>query len=314
MTVRVALVGCGTVVRATHLPGLRLGGDADVAVFASRTLASAERARDDWGSGDVTTDWVAAVIRDDVDAVHVCVPNALHAEVASAALRAGKHVLVEKPVTTTLDDADALLALAGDRLLGVALDGRCNAGLQELRRRVPEIGPLTAVDATLGNGGPQLWAPDATWFRDPAQSGGGCLADLGAHVVDAVRWCACAEVVEVSSARLDGEVDEEAELVLQLAGGTPAQVRVSWRAEQPTARFAFTGERGSLVLDGGELRHDGVVVEIPPVELGTAAGAFARAVASGTAPVADGHDGRAALAVVLAGYAAARTGSPVALA
>ena len=148
MTVRVALVGCGTVARVTHLPGLRLGGDADVVAFASRSLGSAERARDAWGSGSATTDWATAVSRDDVDAVHVCVPNALHAEVAAAALRAGKHVLVEKPITTTLPDADALLALAGDRLLGVAFDGRCNPGLLELRRRLESL-TLAPTEAVL---------------------------------------------------------------------------------------------------------------------------------------------------------------------
>lgn len=311
MTVRIALVGCGTVARMTHLPGLRLGGDADVVVFAGRTLDSAVRARDEWGSGDATTDWAAAVARADVDAVHVCVPNALHAEVAAAALWAGKHVLVEKPITTDLSDADALLAISGDRLLGVAFDGRCSAGLQELRRRVPALGRLTSVEGTLGHGGPQLWAPDATWFRDPAKSGGGCLVDLGPHVVDAVRWCASADVVEVSSAELVGDVDEEARLELRLSDGAVARVRVSWRAERPTSRFAFAGERGTLVLEDGELRHDGVPVEIPPAEIHTAAGAFARAVATGTAPVADGHAGRAALAVVLAGYESARTGKPV---
>ncbi|TBR17556.1 MAG: Gfo/Idh/MocA family oxidoreductase [Chitinophagaceae bacterium] len=314
MTVRVALVGCGTVARMTHVPGLRLGGDAEVVVFAGRTLDSAVRARDEWGSGDATTDWAAAVARSDVDAVHVCVPNALHAEVAAAALRAGKHVLVEKPITTALSDADVLLALAGDRLLGVAFDARCSAGLQELRRRVPALGRLTSVEGSLGHGGPQLWAPYATWFREPAQSGGGSLMDLGPHVVDAVRWCASADVAEVSSAELVGDVDEEAGLELRLTDGAVARLRVSWQAERPTSRFAFTGERGELVLEDGELRHDGVPVEVPPVEIHTAAGAFARAVATGTPPAADGRDGRAALAVVLAGYQSARTREPVAVA
>jgi UDP-N-acetylglucosamine 3-dehydrogenase len=309
MTVRVALVGCGTVAHATHLPGLRAGGDADVVAFASRSLSSAVAAREAWGSGDATTDWRSTVARDDVDAVHVCVPNALHAEVAAQALRAGKHVLVEKPVTTTLADADALLDLAGDRLLGVAFDGRCNPQLQELHRRLPGLGPLRHVEAALGHGGPQLWAPDATWFREPALSGGGCLLDLGVHVLDVLRWCA-GPVVEVVQARLDGPVDERAELDLRLESGTTASVRVSWAADEPVSALRFDGENGTLAVEGGELRQDGERVDVPPVELTTAAGAFARAVATGTAPPATGLDGRAALAAALAGYECACTGRP----
>jgi predicted dehydrogenase len=312
MTVRVALVGCGTVARRLHLPGLREGGDAEVVAFASRSLASAEQARDEWGSGDAGTDWRSAVARDDVDAVHVCVPNALHAEVAAAALQAGKHVLVEKPITTTLADADAVLALAGDRVLGVAFDGRCHAQLQELQRRLPAIGAVRRAEAVFGHGGPQLWAPEAGWFRDLALSGGGCLLDLGVHVLDVLRWCV-GPVTDVLSAQLSGPVDEQADLEV-LAGGVPARVRVSWQAPEPEFSFAFTGETGTLVLAGGELRHDGALVEVPPVELRTAAGAFARAVATGTAPPATGVDGRAALAAALAGYESARTGAPVVVA
>ncbi len=325
MTVRVALVGCGTVARVTHLPGLRGGGDADVVAFASRSLGSAQRARDAWGSGEATTDWQAVVRREDVDAVHVCVPNALHAEVAAAALQAGKHVLVEKPITTTLADADALLGLAGDRCLAVAFDGRCNAQLQELRRRLPSIGRVVRVDAVLSHGGPEVWAPDARWFRDPALSGGGCLLDLGVHVLDGLRWCV-GPVTHIRSAVLEnhdgvdeqavlgGSVDDQAVLDVVLEGGAEGRVEVSWRAEDPEFTFAFTGEHGTLAVSGGELRHDDQVVAAPPVELRTAAGAFARALATGTREFASGVDGRAALAAALAGYESARTGRPVALA
>ncbi len=306
MRVRVALVGCGTVARVNHLPGLRGGGDADVVAFASRSRDSAERARDAWGSGDVSSDWRTVVIRDDVDAVHVCVPNALHAEVAAAALAAGKHVLVEKPITTTLADADVLLALAGEQLLGVAFDGRCNPALQELHRRMPELGRVHDAHVYFGHGGPQQWAPDATWFRDVALSGGGCLLDLGVHVFDLLRWCV-GPVVEVRSAMLDGPVDERASLDVVLQGGALARVEVSWCADATELSLRFTGEHGTLCLSGTGLMRDGVVVEVPSVRLGTAAAAFARSVATGMPLVASGVDGRTALAAALAGYECALT-------
>lgn len=315
MTVRVALVGCGTVARSGHLPSLRLGGDADVVAFASRSPRSAELARNAWGSGDATTDWRAAVRRPDVDAVHVCVPNALHHEVALAALRAGKHVLVEKPIATTLRDADELVALADRQglLLGVCFEGRMAPGLQELRRRLPSIGEVTRAEIALGHAGPECWSPDSTWFRDATLSGGGVLIDLGVHVLDALRWT-LADVEQVVSAELTGPVEEEAALELRLVGGATASARVSWRSPEQGFSFRFAGAGGSLEVDGGRLLHDGVEVAVGEPELRGTAAAFARAVATGSPLVADGHDGRAALAAVLAGYESARTGAPVTVA
>ncbi|MBK5307031.1 MAG: Gfo/Idh/MocA family oxidoreductase [Frankiaceae bacterium] len=292
-----------------HLPGLRAGGDADVVVFAGRTMGSAEQARDAWGSGEVTTDWAAAVARDDVDAVHVCVPNALHAEVAAAALSAGKHVLVEKPMTTTLADADALLAIDGG-VLGVAFDARCNPLLIELRRLLPEVGVVRQVDVRLGHPGPQAWAPDATWFRDPSRSGGGVLLDLGSHVLDALAWCV-GPITEVASATAPGPIDEEAELAVVCSTGTTARVFVSWQLPEPEFSFALTGECGTLAIERGQLLRDGAPVDVPAAPLPNAAAAFARALATGTPLSADGVDGRAALAAVLAGYAAAESGRRV---
>ncbi len=291
MSVRVAVVGCGTVARMTHLPGLRAGGDADVAVFTSRRLDRAAALRDEWGSGELSADWRAVVARPDVDAVHVCLPNALHAEVAAAALRAGKHVLVEKPITTTLADADQLLALAESAgvLLGVAFDMRCHPLLAELRRRLPTIGTVRSVQVSFGHGGPQEWAPDATWFRDPGLAGGGCLMDLGGHVLDLLRY-AVGPVTEVRSAALVGPIDEDASLRLTVAGRTDARVDLSWHAE-PHLRLSVLGSTGELsVTDDGVLCHDGVPVDVPPRELTTAAGDFARAVATGGQPAATGTE------------------------
>ena len=314
MTVRVALVGCGTSARTGHLPGLRLSEVADVVAFASGTLASAERARDAWGSGDATTDWASAVTRDDVDAVHVCVPNALHAEVAAVALSAGKHVLVEKPVALSVDDADRLLALQQPgQLLATCFNGRCSPVLQEVRRLIPELGELRDVDVSFGHGGPQEWAPDATWFRDAAQSGGGCLIDLGVHVLDALAWVA-GPVARVEETELEGPVEETARVVATLAGGARAVVRVSWQLPEPDFAFRFTGTAGELVVGGSELRRDGSPVALPADDdraPRNPAHDFALAVHEGREPLADGRAGRHALAAVLAGYECARAGRPV---
>jgi predicted dehydrogenase len=189
----------------------------------------------------------------------------------------------------------------------VAFDARCNPVLVELRRRLPQVGAVHHLDVRLGHPGPQAWAPDVTWFRDPAIAAGGVLLDLGSHVLDALAWC-FGPIRIVLAAQARGPIDEQAELDVVCGSGTTAHVLVSWQLPAPEFRFAVTGERGTLVIEGGRLRQNGVPVDVPDAVLPNAAASFARALATGTRPVADGRDGRAALAAVLAGYEVAQTG------
>ena len=320
MTVRVALVGCGTAAARLHLPGYRAGGDAEVVAFASRTRASAERVRDDWGGGEVVDDWRIAVTRDDVDAVDVCVPNALHTEVALEALKAGKHVLVEKPMTTTLADADALIAAseAAGRRLMVAHEMRFAPVARTMQRllRDGEIGGVRRIRAALGHPGPESWSADATWFRDATVAGGGALMDLGVHLMDAVAWLGDSAVAEIAGATLTGDdaLDEQADVVLRLDSGVPVSVHASWqvaagretmvRVDGDTGSLHITAEAGLQLLRPGQQR-----AAITPDDTGldSPSAAFARAVATDLPVPVDGAVGRAALAAVLAAYESART-------
>src|SRR5438552_14256220 len=103
VSLRFAVVGCGNAARRIHLPALRAEG-VDITVFASRSRASAEKLRDEWGDGGVAERWDEAIERDDVDAVVIAVPNWLHRDVGVAAATSGKHVLVDKPMACTTAD------------------------------------------------------------------------------------------------------------------------------------------------------------------------------------------------------------------
>jgi predicted dehydrogenase len=320
MTVRVAMVGCGTVARLLHLPGLRAAG-ADVVAFASRRRSSAEAAAAEWGGGAVVDDWRDAVARDDVDAVTVCSPNAFHAEQAVAAARAGKHVLVEKPIATTLAEADAMVAAARDA--GVVLMTAHN-----LRFAAPfvaaagvvaggGVGDVVGVRVAFGHAGPQHWAPDADWFFDPDRSGGGALIDLGIHAADLLRAVlAPLEVVEVAAVVRDGPaVDEAAQLALGLSNGAVGSLHASWIARPgPDHQLTVFGTDATLHLDGRtpltRFPADGGAperVDLPERVPDLFAG-FVAAAADGTPPPVTGADGRAALAIVSAAYESARTG------
>jgi predicted dehydrogenase len=309
-----------------------LGRDrVDVVAFSSRTAATARAAAGQWGSGEVVDDWRKVLERDDVDAVDICSPNALHAEMAVAAARAGKHVLVEKPMATTLADADAMIeaAEANDVVLMPAHNLRFAPpyAAAALAVRGHTIGEVVAVRAAFGHAGPERWAPGATWFRDPALAGGGALVDLGVHVADLVRAVTGDDIDEVSAfvhRPSEGEVDDAAQVAFRLrrthALGT---FSASWRANPgPDHHLTVHGTEGTLTVERGQAvvrstTADKLVLD-PPPDLVDPYAAFVAACATGEPPPVTGADGRAALAVVLAAYEAASTrrtvsvlGSPV---
>ena len=332
MALRLGLVGCGAIARRAHLPAFKAAGpdEVDVVAFASRTRSSAEAAAREWGSGRVEDNWQQLVESPDVDAVDICSPNRYHAEVAVAAAHAGKHVLVEKPMACTIAEADAMMTAAEQSgvVLSIAHNLRFASPFFTARQVVAggRLGRVVAFRAAFGHGGPQLWAPEAGWFFDPAQSGGGALIDLGIHVADLLRFVLGDDVVEVSAllsmlrpvGRPGQEVDEAAQVVLRMAGGAIGSFHASWAAcPGPDHQLTVFGSEATLHLDGRTpptlLRPDAkaepVALEKPPV--GLYAGFVRACLGQQPAPVS-AADGRAALAVVEAAYGSAAAGTVIA--
>jgi predicted dehydrogenase len=320
------VIGCGAIARRAHVPALLAAG-ADVVAFASRSRASAEAAHAEAGGrGVVVDDWHDILGRNDVDAVTICTPNALHAEMAIAAAAAGKHVLVEKPIACTVAHADAMLAAAADAdvLLMPAHNLRFAAPFVAAREAVArgDIGTVTMARAGFGHAGPGAWAPDATWFFDPALAGGGALLDLGIHMADLLRAVLGDDVVEVAAMirREPGAVEDAGTAVLRFAGGATATLQASWivRGGRDLQLTVF-GTAGMLHLDPSTpltlrpLSGDAVTIAMPDAVVDPYA-AFVEAITNGTALPVTAADGRAALAIIDAAYRAAETGTTVELA
>jgi len=319
VTIRFAVVGCGTAANHIHLPLLRAAG-VEISVFASRSRGSAQSTCDNWASGRVVETWEDAVAADDVDAVLVATPNLQHRDVAIAAVGAGKHVLVDKPIACTVAAADEMIAAAN--AAGVVL-----VPFQNTRFAAPfvaahdivtagSIGDVTGVRAAFGHGGPQAWAPNAGWFFDKASSGGGCLIDLGVHVIDLVRYVTGDDIVAVA-AEINGhagDVETDAQLVVRLARGAIGTVHASWSSRPgPDHQLTVIGTDGTLHLDGRTpLTRFALDGERERVELPSASGSpldeFLAAVRGERAPSVTAADGRAAIAVVEAAYRSAASG------
>jgi len=320
VTVRIGLIGCGAVARRIHLPGFRASGIADVVAFAGGSPASATAAATEWGGGAVCENWREVLARADVDAVDICTPNSLHAEIAIAAAEAGKHVLVEKPIARTLAEADAMIAAA--RAAGVVMMTAHNVRFAPpfvaMRRAISQgrLGALRGFRAAFGHAGPEAWAPGAKWFLDPEAAGGGVLLDLGIHVADVLRAVLGEEIVEVAAMVTPGDVERAAQVALRTSSGALGSMHVSWDAlPGPDHQLTVFGTAGTAHVDAftppwlrPAVGGDAEPLPLPEQTLDPY-GEFARAVETGSPPPVSGEDGRAALAIIDAAYRAAATGT-----
>ncbi|MDG6102989.1 Gfo/Idh/MocA family oxidoreductase [Dactylosporangium aurantiacum] len=256
--VRWLVAGYGDVVVRHSVPALRRLG-AGVTVWGRDPARAAAVAA---GLGvEAAADFHRAL--DGVDLVYVATPVVTHVALAGAALAAGRHVLIEKPVAGALGGAAGLAARAeaARRIAGVAYYRRLDPLLGALRQRVRGGGPWrVAVDFR------DEFAPAADdpkrWRTDLAVSGGGVLADVGSHRLDLLCWYfgAPATVRATLAGRYPGGAERSAQLVLTWPDATTARVRAEWAPGAPLDRLRLeSADRVHTVspLDGGRLATHG---------------------------------------------------------
>jgi predicted dehydrogenase len=248
-----------------------------LSALCGRDAAAVRVAAARLGWAATETDWHALIKRDDVDLVDVCTPGDLHAEVAIAALEAGKHVLCEKPLANTLAEAEAMAAAAAR---AASRGVRAMTGFNY--RRVPavalarqlvaagRIGPIRHVRASYL----QDWLVDPSfplsWRLQRERSGSGALGDLGAHIVDLAQYLTGELIAGVSAvtatfvaerplAAAPGgaagsgpvTVDDAAVFIARLPSGALATFEATRFAtgRKNQLRIELNGERGSLAFD-----------------------------------------------------------------
>ncbi|UVS81972.1 Gfo/Idh/MocA family protein [Actinokineospora sp. UTMC 2448] len=242
-----------------------------LAVLCGRDAARTRDAAARLGWAAVETDWRAAVAREDVQLVDICTPGDTHAEIALAALAAGKHVLCEKPLANSVAEAEAMAAAAeaaaakGVRSM-VAFNYRRVPALGLARRLVAEgrLGDIRHVRAVYL----QDWLSDETapmtWRLRKDKAGSGSLGDLGAHIVDAAQWVTGQNVSGVSaisetfvrnrpSDEGSGEVtvDDAALFLARFSGGAIGSFEATRYAlgRKNAMRLEINGSRGSIAFD-----------------------------------------------------------------
>ena len=255
---RLGFLGTGWIGR-NRLEAIARSGAAEIAGIADPSEENAEAARAS-APGAVLTDSLEGLLDLDVDGVVIATPSALHAEQAVTALARGAAVFCQKPVGRTAAETRAVVdrARRSDRLLGVDFSYRTVEAARRVRDLVTagELGRIYAADLVFHN----AYGPDKPWFYDPERSGGGCVIDLGIHLVDLALWVlGFPEVSEVSAHLFAGgwplrdrhEVEDYAVATLITRQGLAIRLACSWNlsaGQDAVIGAEFFGTAGSAAL------------------------------------------------------------------
>ena len=257
---RIGFLGVGWIGRnrleAVIKSGLaQIAGIADASETLSREAAeiAAKDAPPVFGS-------LNELLEQDLDGVVIATPSALHAEQSITALNRGVAVFCQKPLARDCYETQQVVAAArhANRLLGVDLSYRHLSGIQKIRKLLGErqLGKVFAVELQFHN----AYGPDKRWFYDKKLSGGGCVIDLGIHLVDLALWALDFPEVDSVSSSLFSEgrplvdsdkVEDFAAAQFDLRCGTTVQLSCSWRLAvgcDAVISAAFYGANGGAIL------------------------------------------------------------------
>lgn len=299
-------------------------------------LADEDQARGETVAGQFNVrmfDSYAALLKERPDAVVVCSENSRHRALVELAAEAGAHVLCEKPLATTLDDARAIVAACQHAhvKLMTAFPMRFSVPLVDAKARL-DAGMLGHVYCFNAVNQGQLPAHLRSWFVDPVLAGGGALTDHVVHLADVFRWYLGREIVEVYAQANqimhanEVAVETGGQVMLTFDNGVFATIDCSW--SRPLYYPTWGGLSFDMVTDRGLVAVDAFAQNLTvysnaaqrPAWLPWGSDAnrgmledFVAAVRDDRPPSVSGNDGLRAVEAVMAAYESVRTGQPVQL-
>lgn len=345
---RFGLVGCG-VIGPLHaqaiasLPDAQLCAVADIAFAKARALAERYGAR-------AYADMDEMLASEQLDIVTICTPSGLHGECACRAMRAGRHVLVEKPMEISLKAIDELIRVQKETgvKLSVISQHRFSPAVQEVRALLEEgaLGRLVLGNALIPWWRSQAYYDSGSWRGTWSLDGGGVLMNQSIHYIDLLQWMA--GPVRSIKAMTDTlvhrmETEDVAAAVLRFTNGAVGTITATTGAYPGmAARLELFGERGSLVVEGEEVRYlhlarddqqevgaygagskisgaePALTAASDPAALAYRSHALQmadlmRAIREDGTPLIDGYAGRRPVEIILGIYESARTGKEVLL-
>jgi UDP-N-acetyl-2-amino-2-deoxyglucuronate dehydrogenase len=340
--VRFGLIGSGAIARF-HARAIQAIPGAQLVGITSRTLANAQKLAAEFRIPLVAGSVEELVTCDDIDAVSITTPSALHREPALAALHAGKHLMIEKPIDSSVEGTDAILIAAqkAGRLVGSIFQARFGEGARAIKAALDagRFGRLVLCSAYV------KWhrAPSyyAGWKGKLAEDGGGAIINQAIHAIDLLQWFAGMPIkVFAWTARTVHtgiESEDTAVAALRFASGAYGTIEATTAAWPGwSRRVEICGEFGSAALEDDDIARWEFRDERPEdaairakresAAMGSGAAApmdigfeghlrqfedFVAAIREGRAPLVDGYEARRAVALVQAIYDSAATGTPI---
>jgi len=320
---KIGILGCGQITKVRHAPEYAENPNCQIVALFDQDIIRAEEIQKLYGG--IVCHSIAEFLAQELDAVSVCVANIHHSEVTIAALKAGNHVLCEKPMAVTMKACREMVevARATGKVLMIGQNQRYNESHRMVKRLLNdgEIGKLLGFRLVFGHSGPEGWTGVTNpWFYDKKTAHFGALADLGIHKIDLLRFITGSEITEVMAAEAtvdkkypDGkliDVDDNAFFIMKLDNGAMGTIQASWtfygREDNSTILYGTKGEirvyddpKYSIVIEKVEGQRRNIEVDIMTTNELQSSGnrittgvidAFVTAIMNGGQTDADGAD------------------------
>jgi UDP-N-acetylglucosamine 3-dehydrogenase len=257
---RVGVIGCGSIAQHRHLPEYKSNKNVEIVAVCDINEERAQAVAEKYGV-KAYTNYEELVSSGLVDVVSVCTPNYLHAPISIAALNAGLHVLCEKPMATSKQEAEEMIAAAKEsgKKLMIGHNQRFVPSHQKARKLIEsgEIGKIYSFRTAFGHGGPEGWSVDGkeSWFFQKEKAFVGAMGDLGVHKTDLLRYVLGEEITEVgsfveTSAKDFADVDDNAVCILKTESGAIGTLAASWAyvSKEDNSTIIY-GEKAILRLE-----------------------------------------------------------------
>ena len=264
MSIRVGIIGCGKIAQVRHIPEYVANPNVELYGFYDINQARTEELAKKYG-GKAFASYEELLADETIEAVSVCAANHVHAEITIAALKAGKHVLCEKPMAVTLAECEAMVAAAEEsgKYLMIGQNQRLAMAHAKAKELIEQgaIGKVLTFRTIFGHGGPETWSIDPgsnVWFFDKTKAAMGAMADLGIHKTDMIQYVLGSKIVKTQAVltTLDKKdatgsligVDDNAICIYQMENGIIGTMTASWTY--------YAAEDNTTVIYGtkGELR------------------------------------------------------------
>lgn len=324
---RVAVIGCGSIAQHRHLVEYENNPNVEIVAVCDTKEARAEKTAVEYHAKAYTS-YATLLETETLDAVSVCLPNYLHAPVSIAALNAGNHVLCEKPMATTSEEALQMIEAAAknNKKLMIGHNQRFVASHVKARKLIAdgEIGKVYSFRTAFGHGGPEGWSADGkeSWFFKKEEAFIGAMGDLGVHKADLLRYLLGVEFSNVAafietSAKENTDVDDNAVFILRTENGVIGTLAASWayNAKEDNSTVIY-GEKGIIRLEDDP--NYGMIVnytngetvnyELGKIQSNEDGGQtnthvidhFVESILENKQPLIDGKEGKKSLEIILA--------------